>query len=324
MTLYSIRLLCSLIPLLLLGGTTAAFAQPPGQQVTMAIGGAAVEYWPSRLNIYKSAIDRIVSADDLAALDRLRVRWSILLAEQEEMRARMAERSGVDGAAGSVDLQAGITRGNEIITIMEQAEQIARRYPGGMQEVATSVIDDVQMFVAQLPGQIEQRLKESGADMSHPDVLAGRETIEKAAGTIATDRGRGGIQMVYEMAFEPIVLLYNGSDLGQMIAQAGQSVGIDGALIPGSTLLGQNFPNPASTTTTIDYTLQESSPGAAIRIYNAAGTLVTTLELGSLTAGRHSRVIDVSRLPSGSYLYQLVIAGERGEQVIAKVMKIVR
>lgn len=324
MILHSLRFFPVLALLSMIAGSAVATAQQPADPTREAIGNIAVDYWPLRLNIYKGAIDRIISADDLVALDRLRVRWGILVAEQAEARNARSSNGAADGTDGTVDLQAGISRGNEILTIMEQAQQIARRYPAGMDEVANLVVEDVVAFIGRLPRETEERLRSSGADMSSATILAGQRTLEGMEMTVASEKGKAGLRMVYDMAFEPIVLLYNGSDLREMIAETGNSVGIDGTTLPASSLLSQNFPNPASSTTTIDYTLRESTSATSIRIYNATGTLILTLDEGSRPAGRHSRMIDVSQLPSGSYLYQLVIGTDQGEQIFAKVMKVVR
>ena len=78
-------------------------------------------------------------------------------------------------------------------------------------------------------------------------------------------------------------------------------------LPPGAAgyLLGENFPNPVSTTTTIDYTLP--APGrATISIFDNTGRLVKTVVDQEMDAGAHSVVVDTSDLPSGLYLYRMV------------------
>jgi hypothetical protein len=312
----------SALAALLIASVPASAQQP--DPLREAVGQVAVAYWQPLLDSYKSAIDRIVSPEDLATLDRLRVRWSIMIAEQAEAREARKKEAGADGGSGDVDMKVDPMRSAEILATMEQAQEIARRYPAGMSEIGRTVINDFQTFVSRLPGETDRLLAEKRIDIGQGAAAEGRRTLDRMAATVGSEPGAAGLRVAYELAFEPIVLLYNGSDLRQMISQTAGATGIDGSLLPESSLLSQNHPNPASSTTTIDYTLREGTSATSIRIYNAAGTLVMTLDEGARQAGTHSRMIDVSQLPSGSYLYQLVLLTARGEQVSAKMMRVVR
>ena len=303
---------------------TATAQQQPSDPFRDAVGTVAVEYWQPRLDLYRNAIDRILGNEDLAALNRLRVRWSIMVAEQAEIRDSLRSAASGNGVGGKVDLESPLRRGPEILGIMEQAQQIAARYPAAMSEIGRTVIDDFGAFAEQLPKETDRILARNGIDISGAAAIERRTTLDRMAAAVTSDNGAAGLRAIYDLAFEPIVLLYNGSDLRQMIAETAGSTGIDGTLLPETSLLSQNHPNPASSATTIDYTLRQATPSALIRIYNAAGTEVMTLDEGSRPAGMQSRTVDVSALPSGSYLYQLVIRTDTGTQVFAKVMRVVR
>ena len=80
--------------------------------------------------------------------------------------------------------------------------------------------------------------------------------------------------------------------------------------------LEQNHPNPFNPSTTIAYTIEETS-NVVVGIYDAAGTLVTRLKAGEQPAGRHEMTwngADASGRPVGSgvYFYRLETNGGAG------------
>ncbi len=83
--------------------------------------------------------------------------------------------------------------------------------------------------------------------------------------------------------------------------------------------LVQNYPNPFSATTTIDFSLPESSP-VTLKVYNALGDCVATLASGEFTAGLHSAEFDARGIPNGVYFYRLAA----GKNVQTVMMEIVR
>ena len=83
--------------------------------------------------------------------------------------------------------------------------------------------------------------------------------------------------------------------------------------------LMQNFPNPFSTSTVIEYTVATSG-AVHLTVVDAEGTVVSTLVDESQDAGTYSTRFDSNTLPSGNYFYRLESAGERltRAMVIAK------
>ncbi|MBC8273751.1 MAG: T9SS type A sorting domain-containing protein, partial [Chloroflexi bacterium] len=87
--------------------------------------------------------------------------------------------------------------------------------------------------------------------------------------------------------------------------------------IPSQSQLFQNYPNPFNPETWIPFQLAESAE-VTIRIYNVAGQLVRTLNLGQKTAGRYldktraaywdGRNEQNEKISSGVYFY-LIEAG---------------
>lgn len=73
--------------------------------------------------------------------------------------------------------------------------------------------------------------------------------------------------------------------------------------------LMQNFPNPATGNTVIRFRLPAVAGRAILKVADAQGRIVRTLDLGRIGAGLHEVELDVSSLESGIYSYTLE-AGE--------------
>jgi len=69
------------------------------------------------------------------------------------------------------------------------------------------------------------------------------------------------------------------------------------------TTLGiQNYPNPFTKTTTIEYSLAQESP-VSLKIFNLKGQLVKTIDNNLQRAGKHKVVVDLSNMNTGIYIY---------------------
>jgi hypothetical protein len=83
----------------------------------------------------------------------------------------------------------------------------------------------------------------------------------------------------------------------------------------GRAVLGQSWPNPASGPTRIEFRLSRDAR-VRLRVFDAAGRLVRTLEEGPLPAGAHQRLWDGrderrATAASGIYFYELDVDGKR-------------
>lgn len=87
-------------------------------------------------------------------------------------------------------------------------------------------------------------------------------------------------------------------------------VGIDESILSTfeSKILRQNYPNPASNSTTISYTTQESGE-LSLKLYATDGHLVKTIASGFHTAGEHEVLINTDELTEGIYYYKIRING---------------
>lgn len=90
--------------------------------------------------------------------------------------------------------------------------------------------------------------------------------------------------------------------LGEVSVAEPQSLGFSGFS------LEQNYPNPVSSVTTINYSLNAEVPVSMI-LYNSAGKEVIRMVNERKTAGRHVFVLNAEKLNNGIYFYRLE-AGE--------------
>ncbi|HMQ67425.1 MAG TPA: T9SS type A sorting domain-containing protein [Ignavibacteria bacterium] len=82
-------------------------------------------------------------------------------------------------------------------------------------------------------------------------------------------------------------------------------VGVEGVNeIPSAYFLLQNYPNPFNPVTKIDYILKNKT-NVSMKIFDAKGSLIQTMERGIQNAGNHSVEFVASDLPSGVYYYRL-------------------
>lgn len=72
--------------------------------------------------------------------------------------------------------------------------------------------------------------------------------------------------------------------------------------------VNQNIPNPATNTTRFSYTLNQSSE-VTFQLFDGAGKLVMSEDMGTRSAGEHFFNKDVAHLPAGLYNYTINIDG---------------
>ena len=93
----------------------------------------------------------------------------------------------------------------------------------------------------------------------------------------------------------------------------------EGDGVPAAFALGQNYPNPFASRTTIDYALPEAAR-VTITVYDAVGRQVAVLVDEDATAGYHTADWDTRGLASGVYLYRI----QAGDYTKTRKMSIVR
>jgi hypothetical protein len=79
--------------------------------------------------------------------------------------------------------------------------------------------------------------------------------------------------------------------------------------------LGQNYPNPSTGMTDVQYTLPEAST-VTIRVLDVTGKEVySAMTNEPRDAGTQTQQLDLSNLASGTYVYQLIATGADGQAV---------
>jgi hypothetical protein len=319
-------------------------------QMATELGRSAAEFWTARLNGYKARIDRIVAPADLEALNRMRVRFGVMLAEHASaeindsrigvttdhkviVRKEQKEENG-DGVNETkreirINVESDGEGAMEFLGLHQGAKEIAAKYRSDFDALGRDVMADFVTFLRQMSeagnafmashhAEIEKT--EDGKEVSiaingAQDVIASLESEEKQA----------MMQMFYSFAAEPLVMLYDGADLRDFFGHAGPlSSAVTGLNLPAANVLKQNAPNPAAAETTISYELQEPSSATTLRLYDATGALVGTYDQGAREAGEHAANIDLSALNSGVYLYHLTVKTAAGERVYSKTMQVAR
>ena len=91
------------------------------------------------------------------------------------------------------------------------------------------------------------------------------------------------------------------------------------AEIPQGFTLSQNYPNPFNPRTNIEFEIMEAGL-VLLRIYDILGREVATLVDEHLAAGTYTATFTSNGLPSGTYVYQLDVAGHRlsGKMMLSK------
>ncbi|MNK70018.1 hypothetical protein D3C87_894290 [compost metagenome] len=83
-------------------------------------------------------------------------------------------------------------------------------------------------------------------------------------------------------------------------------------------LLGQNYPNPVSDSTTIPFTLVNSGK-VVLRLFNTQGALIKEIANKVFPRGKNRITFDAKGLPTGIYFYQLESSGiKQAKKMIIK------
>lgn len=101
---------------------------------------------------------------------------------------------------------------------------------------------------------------------------------------------------------------------GAVEEAARQSTGVEGegrgSMLPTQFFLGQNYPNPFSPHTVIQFALPRTER-VRLRVYDVLGREVCVLADEVRPAGVHAVALEAARLPSGVYFYELVAGRQR-------------
>ncbi len=211
--------------------------------------------------------------------------------------------------------------------VLTDARGLATKYRRELDALKGDILGDFSEFLNLVSGRASTFLKDHAEELEGTELEKLRSHEEKLRDMVASIgpmvEGNPMLMMLYTSVFEPQIMLYNGSEINSLISSS-VTEPVAGVKLPESRTLGQNFPNPASAKTSIRYTLQEPSSSTTIRLFDAAGNVVTTIDEGARPAGEHTATVDVSGMQNGTYLYHLTLHTSHGEQVHSKTMQVVR
>lgn len=212
---------------------------------------------------------------------------------------------------------------SESSQIMVTTWGIAERNREELDGLKATIMNDLKEFGNVVAATMKEYAAANGDEM--PDGF--REQIAEKSGRIDEMLEDGPIAEVigslYETLAEPMILLYNGSDISPVLTSAIMQP-VTGQTMAASSRLKQSFPNPATDEATIAFELDEPSAATTLRLFDATGSEVRHLDLGALPTGGNSTTLDVADLAAGTYLYHLTISTANGEQVFSKKMEIAR
>ncbi len=72
-----------------------------------------------------------------------------------------------------------------------------------------------------------------------------------------------------------------------------------------TAMIAQMFPNPASRSIMISYSLPAAARSVDLRVFDASGTLIRTVENGAKPGGWDKLSLNISNIPNGIYFYDL-------------------
>lgn len=202
-------------------------------------------------------------------------------------------------------------------TILQQTWEIAARNRADLDELRSLVMADARTFGQEL----ESRLR-AYAEQENPELAAKlSETMGEGAMTdLIFEEILGPL---YDVLAEPMLMLYNGSDITQVLS-TGITEPVAGITLDSRGVLAQSYPNPATSHATIGFDLNEPSSATVLRLYDVNGNEVARHDLGGRNAGAHSYDIDLSSVPTGTYLYHLSVMTPEGSRVWSRSLEVVR
>ncbi|HVZ39534.1 MAG TPA: T9SS type A sorting domain-containing protein [Candidatus Kapabacteria bacterium] len=252
--------------------------------------------------------------------------------EQRTYRAREERRRDsleqVLAGGGPVpfdgDDEEGMPSGyQDLMELPAIARWLARDYREALDNVEEAVRADLIAFADSMAGHSRHFAEAHAAELAQfPDLRQRVDSYTEMDELSVLARKYPHLFMqMYRQKLEPFAMLYSGEALASMILGPDRHVA---SPVPDHSMLAVNSPNPAAGTTTIGYTLPEASAQTSLRLLDARGEVVMEMNEGAKEAGSYSATMDVSKLSSGWYMYQLRAQLQNGEQVSSRVMQVTR
>ena len=203
---------------------------------------------------------------------------------------------------------------SESSRILQETWEIAERSRDGLDPLKAQIMEDIATFEKELKRRVRAIAKASDLDLG--------EAFEEDGTMVSHSISDEVLGPLYDVIAEPMLMLYNGSDITPVLTSA-IAPPVPGMVLEAHSTLSQSFPNPAQESATIEFRLDAPSNGTTLRLFDVTGSEIEVRDLGTLPAGTHSEVIDVSNLPSGTYLYHLTVETPEGSRVYSKSLDVI-
>jgi hypothetical protein len=120
--------------------------------------------------------------------------------------------------------------------------------------------------------------------------------------------------------FAQLFIALDGGDTLQPRALNGyaNTTGVNDGATPGAFTLSQNYPNPFTTATALQYTLPARADVSLV-LFDVMGRALRTLDAGMRDAGSHPITVDATGMPAGLYYYELRVNGATQGRVMQVV-----
>jgi murein DD-endopeptidase MepM/ murein hydrolase activator NlpD len=107
---------------------------------------------------------------------------------------------------------------------------------------------------------------------------------------------------------------------GQVVSADPPSIVEENPLIANNFILHQNFPNPFNPSTVVRYEIPQAGY-IQLKIYDLLGSEVATLVDEERPEGIYNELFDATNLPSGVYVYSIVVQSVEGKNVFRESKK---
>lgn len=208
--------------------------------------------------------------------------------------------------------------------VLAGAIRLSDQYRPGLDELRRNVMRDLSEFIDLMANHTAAFVVQHKGELSKEDQVKVEDIQAKIAEGIGEIKKQEKLlTAIYGAILEPVLMLYNGSDISGLISSA-ITEPVAGVKLSENQTLKQSIPNPATGNVAINYTLTEPSQRTLLRVFDAAGNVVATSDQGSRPAGDHTVNLDVSNWGNGTYLYHLTTQTSNGERVFSKTMQVVK
>jgi len=213
-----------------------------------------------------------------------------------------------------------LTSAGQIIIpeVLEKGEKLVEFFPDDWGKIILTDASGINYTLYAVTGQVDLEKYELP-----PMPPAGMFDIRYGSGRIAEDINCSIQEIQMSGVTYPLTVRAEGMDM-RLMDETGKTVNVNlksgeevvisdatiqklmvtGELIPAEYSLEQNYPNPFNPSTTIEFSITETTD-ATLTIYNTLGEKITELVNTRLEAGQYSFKWNAQNVATGMYIYEL-------------------